>query len=543
MAPSGICNGIGATAILGGIGNERIGNFGVVTGNVFLGSGLNAFDNMQGGLFNSGTAVDLGAGNLLTNSGTLSPGGSGTVLTTALTGDLTQTASGQFLLDLQGPNADRIDVIGSADLDGRVRPNFTLAGIGASTQWTVLTTTGTLTDSGVSAVSTAVVTFDLIFPTPTQMDLVLLGVDFAAEGLNRNETSIGENFNKIYGANGSPGLNPVLEALAQLPTVGSLAGALDQLSPEIYLDTEIATLFSALSFTDKMMTCQVRDGANAFIQDGQCVWALVSGRSFEQDKTFQTFGIDETSFDIAAGAQFALGPVWRVGLSGGYDHGRLDVSTNATSDFDRANAGAVLKYNPGPLLLAAAVSGGWGWYDTERPIAFPGFSAFATSDSEIGYIDGRFRAAYLFSNGKWYAKPMVDFDATHISLDSVTERGAGGVGLNVRGNDETVLSATPALELGVQFGSPGGTLVRPYVRGGATFFDDPDFGLLASFQGAPGGIGPFRIATETDDVVGDVSAGVDVIATNGSSFSVYYDGRFGDTVEAHEGGVKGTLPF
>ena len=44
-------------------------------------------------------------------------------------------------------------------------------------------------------------------------------------------------------------------------------------------------------------------------------------------------------------------------------------------------------------------------------------------------------------------------------------------------------------------------------------------------------------------MVGDVSAGVDVIATNGSSFSVYYDGRFGDTVEAHEGGVKGTLPF
>ena len=80
-------------------------------------------------------------------------------------------------------------------------------------------------------------------------------------------------------------------------------------------------------------------------------------------------------------------------------------------------------------------------------------------------------------------------------------------------------------------------------RGGATFFDDPDFGLLASFQGAPGGIGPFRIVTETDDVVGDVSAGVDVIATNGSSFSVYYDGRFGDTVEAHEGGVKGTLAF
>ena len=85
--------------------------------------------------------------------------------------------------------------------------------------------------------------------------------------------------------------------------------------------------------------------------------------------------------------------------------------------------------------------------------------------------------------------------------------------------------------------------MRPYVRGGATFFDDPDFVLLASFQGAPGRVGPFRIATETDDVVADVSAGVDVIGIGGPSLRLYYDGQFGDTVEAHEGGIKGTLPF
>ena len=138
---------------------------------------------------------------------------------------------------------------------------------------------------------------------------------------------------------------------------------------------------------------------------------------------------------------------------------------------------------------------------------------------------------------------MIDFDATHISLDNVKERGAGGVGLNVRGNDETVLSATPALELGVQFGSSGGTLVRPYVRGGATFFDDPDFVVLASFSGAPSGVGPFRIATATDDLVGNVGAGIDVIDGRGRELKLFYEGRFGDLVEEHAGGVKASLPF
>ena len=48
---------------------------------------------MEGGLFNSGTMVNLGAGDPLTNDGTLAPGGVGTVLTTTLTGNLIQPGS------------------------------------------------------------------------------------------------------------------------------------------------------------------------------------------------------------------------------------------------------------------------------------------------------------------------------------------------------------------------------------------------------------------------------------------------------------------
>jgi outer membrane autotransporter protein len=376
------------------------------------------------------------------------------------------------------------------------------------------------------------------------MVLTIAEVNFALEGLNRNETAIAENLNDVFKSGNFPKLEPLLTALANLPNVGTLADALDQLSPEIYLDQQIATLFSSANFTASLMTCPVRDGAAAYIKEGQCVWARLSGRDFDQDQTFQTLGFDETSFEVAGGLQSALGDVWRAGFAGAYEHGSLDTDqTFATSEVDRAHAGAVLKYNPGALLLAAAVSGGWGWYDTERPIGFTGFSALPSSDNEIGYLNGRFRAEYLLSAGGWYAKPLVDFDATEISLEHVKESGAGGVGLNVRGNDQTVLSATPALELGAQFGGPAGTLVRPYIRGGATFFDDPDFVLLASFEGSPSGVGPFRIATTTDDVVGNVSAGFDVIGADGASFRLYYDGRFGDLVEEHAGGIKVTLPF
>ena len=134
-------------------------------------------------------------------------------------------------------------------------------------------------------------------------------------------------------------------------------------------------------------------------------------------------------------------------------------------------------------------------------------------------------------------KPQVDLDATRLDLDGTNERGAGGASLVVRGNEETYLSASPTLELGTQFAMANGTVIRPYVRGGATIFDEP-FTLTASFAGTPKGVAPFRIRTGIDDVVANVSAGVEALGVRSASVKLFYDGRFGDTIQA-----KATVPF
>ena len=130
-----------------------------------------------------------------------------------------------------------------------------------------------------------------------------------------------------------------------------------------------------------------------------------------------------------------------------------------------------------------------------------------------------------------------------VDLSGVNERGAGGASLKVKGNDETVLSASPALELGTQFQTGGGTQIRPYVRGGATFFDDTGFALDASFAGSPGGVGPFRIRTNSDDVVANVGAGIDLIGPRGAELKLFYEGSFGDIVSDQSGGIKASVPF
>jgi uncharacterized protein with beta-barrel porin domain len=84
-----------------------------------------------------------------------------------------------------------------------------------------------------------VIAYQLEFPDPN--DMVLQGsLNFAPAGLNGNQTVIGQNVNAIQFAGGSPSFLPVAQALVTIPDLPSLAQAYDQLSPETYVDNEIA---------------------------------------------------------------------------------------------------------------------------------------------------------------------------------------------------------------------------------------------------------------------------------------------------------------
>jgi hypothetical protein len=523
-----------------------VNNSGMIIGDVSSLVNTDILNQSGGGI--QSELIDLSGKGTLTNqkNGVIYPGGDGRVGSTKIAAAFFQQDPGGILVvDIDGAKADRVNVSGPAILGGFVQPNLLNTPEQRSQEFTILGSPS-LTNKGITVNDTAVIDYSLSFsPTDSSLTEMVLGydLDFSASGLNYNQTQIGDHFNEHFDQGGSSSLQPVVEALLDLPDLTSLANAYNQLSPEIYLDTEIAALYSNRDFTDSMMSCPVREGVDAFIREDECVWARVKGRQFDQDTAFETFGFDETAFQVSGGAQFALGEAWRLGAALGYEDSDLWTDTNAEADGDRLNGGVVLKYNPGALLLAAAVSGGWGWYDTERRIDFPGFSAVSSANNEIGVIDGRLRAAYLFSSGAWYAKPMVDLDATYLDLSNTRERGAGGASLIVNGNDETVLSASPALELGTQFQWSNGTLIRPYVRGGATFFDNTDFVLEASFEGSADGAGPFLIRSNTDDVVANLSTGVDLIASGGARLKMFYDGSFGDDVEEHSGGIKVSLPL
>lgn len=531
------------TAVLSGTGDETVDNYGTVTGNVDLGSGANAFLNRAGGVFNTSATAAIGAGNTLTNAGDLSPGGVGALQTTALTGNLVQTGTGTFTVNLSGAASDRINVsAGTATLEGTVLPY--LLSLPTVSQFTIMSTLapGDMIDDGITVQDSLAFDYELLFLNDQDLILTIAGVNFAVSGLNPNQTSTANYLNNIFAAGGGA-QSDILAALGNVQSLSELAAALDRLHPEHYLAQVNDTLHASLFFLSSIMSCPTADGAYAIIAEDQCVWAKVGGRTFDQDRTWTNIGGDIEAWSISAGAQVALQGNWRLGFAGSYEQTNLSTNNFASSDGERAEGGVVVKNRWGATTLAAAAFGGYGWFDTTRTIALAGIGA-AVGEQEVAFGGVHTRLSHLLAqSGGWYVKPLVDLNATYIDYGGLSETGGGAAALFIQGNDDWVLSASPALEVGGDFKMSDGMTVRPFVRTGVTLFNDAEFTLTSSFLSAPAGVAPFTIASEFDEVFLDVAAGVDVLSAGGVEVKLNYDGRFSEDSESHAGGAKVGMKF
>jgi len=436
--------------------------------------------------------------------------------------------------------SDLIKATGTADLDGKVRGTIVKNVESGTETVTIVTADGGATEAA-KAIDTALVDYSVGTSGPN--DIVLkANVNFAAKGLDKEGKSVGQHLNKAF-RNGNKKLEGLGLALVNLEDVGDVADAYNQLDGENYRALSMSTLYAAEAFQNDLMSCAVRDGSvYAVIDEDQCLYARIRFGNLNYGANGATSGFDEDAVAITGGAQWTLSGPWHAGVAAGYENS--DISTNdprLSSDGDRFHIGGSLKYIQGPWFFGGTLAGGWTDYDSYRSISFPGFASTQTSNQDLTDFGGQFRAAYLMTSGTWYAKPLVDLNVTYVDMDGFTERG-GAAALTFAGVDETVFSATPALEIGTQMALSGGTLLRPFVRGGVSFYSDGDFPLVAGFAAAPG-VAPFATTGEIDDVVANISAGLTVLGTGRGTLTLSYDGAFGDELEAHSGAAKASWRF
>ena len=113
-----------------------------------------------------------------------------------------------------------------------------------------------------------------------------IAVDFStADGLNPNQRAIAADLHQIY-ENGVGTLGPALLGLLNVGNLAEYRNALDQLSPEIYSNAEIAALYASSAFSNSLLSCKVNGTDTAsIIREGQCLWAGASARFLDSGTT------------------------------------------------------------------------------------------------------------------------------------------------------------------------------------------------------------------------------------------------------------------
>lgn len=531
-------------------GDDSVENFGTVRGNVDLGGGADVFDNLQSGLVETGSTFVAAS---FINRGTISPGGDGTVQTTAITGNLEQTGTGRYAVDLVETggsiDADRIDVNGNATLAGTVV--VTSSGdLGASGSIVIASVeNGDLTNELGEVVSNGRHRYTLS-ATYGAIDYLLLSwilgptvtETIAGSGgpASPGQLQMAQHLDQVVdNGTGSMAFDGMVNEIAGM-TPGQARQALDRLSPEHYGQRLMDTSQSVQAFMSAVMSCPTLKQQPGFIQEGQCYWAKVGGRHSSWDATNRNAGGDEEAWTTSGGVQVALHDEWRLGFAGSYERANVSTNSGAATETDRGHGAVILKNRWNTVSFAAAAFVGYGWSDTQRQIGVADIGA-ARSENEAWFAGSQVRLSQLFEQaGGWYVKPMIDLNATRIQTMEFHEHGAGVANLAVEGDGTWVLSASPALEVGGEI-EVRGLVLRPFVRAGATFYEDAVYETTASFIAAPGQA--FTIASEFDRRYLDVAAGVDVLSLQGVDLKLAYDGRFSQHSDMHAGSIKAALPF
>lgn len=543
-------NGIHGLAIVGGSGNDSITNSGTLTGLVHLGAGNNALMNQAGGLFNSGSIVDLGAGNTLTNSGILSPGGISTATTTTLTGNLVQNGNGVLGIDLSlaGRRSDRLNVAGTAQLGGLVRLNPIDTGwarVGTRQSVVLSASDGTrINGLTVNAPRSPLVSYALAYPNANDV-AISTQISFTPRNLSRNGQLIGAHLNAIQAAGGSASMDPYIAALFAQADDGSLSTAYEKLGPGVHGALTTASTTSSLEFNDAMHSCRQREGDYRFIREGECSWARFGGGIRDQERSAENPGYRQDIVTMAGGFQKAIRDNLHLGFGVSYQQSALN-SLYSDVNGERFEGGVILKQRFDATRLSLSFSVGYGHYSTRRLVDFatPGVHAQARPTLWSSAVHGRISHDIMASDTA-YIRPMLGLGVSYVSRDAYDETGAGGADLRVAKQSDTFVSLHPAIELGGEsrFGADG-TLLRHYVRIGMTqFLGSNERNVTASLEGAPSGIQPFTVATRNDKTYADLAIGVDILRKSGTSVRLEYSGQFSNNSSANAIGVKLAMPF
>ncbi len=501
--------------------NLTITNTGTITGSIFgAGAGL-----VNAGLLESGRRLALAE---VVNRGTLSVGGVGRVARSDLAGDLVHT--GHLLVDLDSDRgrADLLHVTGEADLRGdlEVHP-ITLA----KGSLPVLTSdTAIRLDPGFAARPSLI--FSQVASVSGNTLAVATDADFRADARTAEGTrrDLARHLQSVWDS-GTPGFGAGFASLAGVDR-GDYGAALDTLSGRTANAMSAARYQASQRFARAVFSCPAFVEGGTLLQEQDCAWGRVVGSRIENTATP---GYDWRASTAMIGGQRRIDADWFAGGALGYETSDQSGDDGTEVDGNAVLAVFTLKRQTGPLLLAGAVDFGYGWLDSRRNIAVGDRRETATASTNALNAGLHLRGSWEVPGDGWYLQPALELDAGYVKVDGYTESGAGDLDLVVGSSDDLVLAATPLLKVGGRTNLSDGTVLNLYATGGVSFLSQDDWTSSARFADVPISAGTFETGIDSANVVGRLSAGVDIATAGRLTISLLYDASWAEDETSQSG--------
>ncbi|MEI9849772.1 MAG: autotransporter domain-containing protein [Sphingomonas sp.] len=404
---------------------------------------------------------------------------------------------GTLDLDIRvGGASDRIAATGAVALAGTVRP--TIAAFTGGWAPVTILTGSSASVTNVALRDTLAVDYSVL---ASGANIVLdarfdfgLGTRNEA-GLNPDEQALGGHLDASAQANAT-GLSALLTPLANLTVAADYKAALATLTPEAYAAQRWLGIRSTHQLEDAVLSC--REGARgaAALRETSCAWLRGNDRSYTADTTAATAGYREDAQSLIGGVQFVLGDDWVIGAAGGYETADFVQQGRASGKVDRTLLAGTAKYMRGGFTGTLTLAASLGNMSMSRIVSGP-VPGTAQGSGALDTYGARGRLAYGMAAGVFTIVPRVDFDLSRVRAGAVTETGAGAVALVLPAESETLLAATPAIEIGAAF-DIGKVNVRPVLSAGATLYGKDRLSASAVLAGAPSGAAPFGAAAELE---------------------------------------------
>ncbi|MBN9288805.1 MAG: autotransporter domain-containing protein [Gammaproteobacteria bacterium] len=445
---------------------------------------INANGSLQ---INNGSTVTVTNAN---NSGRLAIQQDGAL---AVTGNYVQSATGTFAPEIQSPNAGGfgfIGVIGTATFNAGsiLAPTLGTTGqfIPNGAKFPVVQTLGgviaappppppgipTLVQPQSALVSFTYTTTDPLFPNDLVLEAVIAPITLIAQP--DIPLAVAQALEPlIFGGTTNPDLLNLFGQLQLLPDVTTLDNALLQLAPPFNYALPTSSRISMdNAFDSVQMRLEDLHGLGPLLQEEEYklqrdtelyngvsfgdiseiygtrghfgAWVKAYASTYDQHKRHEIEGFKADATGLAIGGDWSLTQDVAIGIAESY------TKVNTKDYTDQQNSIQDVSYQTtiyswiqpyDSIYVDAMIGVATHEYQTLRNIVIGNFAATANAKFYSLQWGAQIDTGFVFLNDdNWYVSPMARFRFTHLDIDTYSEYGAGGVGLNVKNNalDEAI---------------------------------------------------------------------------------------------------------